>query len=186
MYIIDMISQQYECACSDEGKYRLQTTKAPSFAILPYTHLSIPGCYVLQVPVLGLSLSVEPWRLSDRYRWSGGKVGSVHSRSICQPSICLSWLPALAVAGPRGVRAFKEGEKMKSNLQSASPKEVRVPAERTKEAAWFLRQDQDCIDPVAASQCSHLSKCPESLYLLLKQICIIDYLRCIGLNLKPG
>ena len=77
--------------------------------------------------------------------------------SICQPSICLSWLPALAVAGPRAVRAFKEGEKMKSNLQSASPKEVRVPAERTKEAASFLRQDQDCIDPVAASQCSHLS-----------------------------
>ena len=114
------------------------------------------------------------------------KLAVVHSWSICQPSICLSWLPALAVAGLGGVRAFKEGEKMKSNLQSASPKEVRVPAERTKEAASFLRQDQDCIDPVAASQCSHLSKCPESLYLLLKQICIIDYLRCIGLNLKPG
>ena len=58
------------------------------------------------------------------------KLAVVHSWSICQPSICLSWLPALAVAGPRGVRAFKEGEKMKSNLQSASPKEVRVPAER--------------------------------------------------------
>ena len=114
------------------------------------------------------------------------KLAVAHSWSICQPSICLSWLPALAVAGPRGVRAFKEGEKMKSNLQSASPKEVRVPAERTKEAASFLRQDQDCIDPVAASQCSHLSKCPESLYLLLKQICITDYLHRIGLNLKLG
>ena len=148
--------------CTDEGK--MQTTKMPRSSLYAsfHTRLLCAGSAICQF-----------WLCL--FRWNLGgfqidtdeveeKLAVAHSWSICQPSICLSWLPALAVAAPR-VRAFKEGEKMKSNLQSASPKEVRVPAERTKEAASFLRQDQDCIDPVAASQCSHLSKCPESLYL---------------------
>ena len=183
MYIFDMISQKYKYAWFVEGKYRLQTTKTPNFCDASlyasfHTRL-LYMCCKCQFWLCLFCWNLEGFEIdTDEVE---EKLAVVHSWSICQPSICLSWLPALAVAGPRGVRAFKEGEKMKSNLQSASPKEVRVPAERTKEAASFLRQDQDCIDPVAASQCSHLSKCPESLYLFL-----IDYLHRIGLNLKPG
>ena len=183
MILFHIASQQYECACTDENtEYKQQRCLVLRFfpkGILPY-HVAM--CWNCNLPVLALSLSVEPWRLSDRYRWSGGKVGScplgpfANLVSAFPGSLHSLW------QDPEECVHSKKGRKWNPISNLHLPKRSVCPLRGQKKPRHFCAKTK-----IALILLLHLNAptCP-SVQSHLKQISITDYLHRIGLNLKPG